>query len=48
MKAFFAAVTGKNGNEKWQVNKPDVFYSFIVFLAVNSMHKVDTNDIVYS
>ena len=48
MKAFFADATGKNGNEKWQVNEPVVFYFFIVFLAVNSMHKVDTNDIVYS
>ena len=26
MKAFFAAVIGKSGYEKWKVNEPGVFY----------------------
>ena len=30
VKAFFAAVIGKSGHEKWKVNEPGVFYFSIL------------------
>ena len=38
MKAFFAAVIGKSGYEKWKVNKPGVFY-FLFYVQSREIPK---------
>ena len=38
MKAFFAAVIGKSGYEKWKVNEPGVFY-FLFYVQSREIPK---------
>ena len=38
MKAFFAAVIGKSGYEKWKVNDPGVFY-FLFYVQSREIPK---------
>ena len=38
MKAFFAAVIGKSGYEKWKVNEPGVFY-FLFYVRSREIQK---------
>ena len=38
MKAFFAAVIGKSGYEKWKVNEPGVFY-FLLYVQSREISK---------
>ena len=38
MKAFFAAVIGESGYEKWKVNEPGVFY-FLFYVQSREIPK---------